>query len=69
MLVQVKRLLKQHDALDSTELLGRAARAEADLELWYDMEGAATTAISAAQPSTRQSFPEHSHTGFSSWYR
>ncbi len=44
---QVKRVLKQHGALDSTELLGRAARAEADLELWYGMEGApdATSAV------------------------
>ena len=69
MLGQVKRLLKQHDALDSTELLRRAARAEADLELWYDMEGAPTASTSAAQPSTRQSHPEHSHTGFSGWFR
>ena len=37
---QVLRLLKQHSAADSGELLARAARAEADLERWYDMEGA-----------------------------
>ena len=40
------RLLKQHDAADSSELLARAAKAEADLERWYDMEGAPPAALS-----------------------
>ena len=38
-LQQILRLLKQHHAASSEELLGRAAEAEAQLDHWFQMEG------------------------------
>lgn len=36
----VTRLLKQHDCIDSVQLLAAAADAEASLDTWFRMEGA-----------------------------